>query len=87
MFSIVQLLIISAVAFMAQSVPQSENDNCESSRAKILEIADNRTELQKHTVHLYCVANSLISPYTMQRGMKYSAIFLMNAKILLPPCP
>ena len=83
MFSIVQLLIISAVAFMAQSAPLSENDDCESSRAKILESADSRTELQKHTVHLYCVANSLRNTVgnnrTAVQGVQLPNISIYNA--------
>ena len=63
MSSIVQLLIISVVTYMAQSVPLCQsNDECgESVRTDVLVKEKNRSELQNQIVHLYCVAISFHS--------------------------
>ena len=52
---IIQLLIISVVAFMAQTAPL----DCESVRSDVLAKAKNRPQLHNQAVHLYCVAMSL----------------------------
>ena len=56
----IQLITISLVVFMVQSVPvNQQNDTCESQRTEIMKEAKKRNKSQNQMVHLYCVANSL----------------------------
>ena len=58
----IQLITISLVVFMVQSVPvNQQNDTCESQRTEIMKEAKKRNKSQNQMVHLYCVANSLHS--------------------------
>ena len=62
MSAIIQLLVISTIAFTAQSaqLPRSTND-CKSVQSNILAKAKTDPELQNQTLHLYCVALALFN--------------------------